>query len=82
MAINPDDVAYSYNVYGYTLYYKGRPIFAAGVDKRSLKRKPHRSNLKLYRDEAELMKNKICSGFIGYGISDLIEKIDNEGGLQ
>ena len=57
------------------LYYKGKPIYGAGILKSA---KCCRSNLKLFKQEAELEKRKICSGFISEYMRMQIEKIDNE----
>lgn len=69
MHINPADVHYEYNTKGYMLYYKNQPIGGAGIDKFA---KGCRSNLKLFRDSAELEKRAILNG---RGRPDMIKEI-------
>ena len=75
MAINPDDVYYTYSTRGYMMYYKGKPIGGAGIAKSA---KGCRSNLKLFKDLAESTKQRICSGFVDAYMKEQIEKIDKE----
>lgn len=73
LKISADDIHYEYNTRGYMLYYKGEPIGGAGILKSA---KGCRSNLKLFKESAELEKWKICSGFISEYMRTQIEKID------
>lgn len=73
--INPNDIHYEYNVQGYMVYYKDKPIYGAGIDKIDKRR---RSNLKLFREEAELVKRQIVNGFMGQDTKDRIKIIDLE----
>ncbi len=75
--MNPKDLNYEYNTKGYMLYYKDHPIGGAGIDKHA---KGCRANLKLFRDLAELEKNKLLSGRGEKRYLDEIRKIDSEHG--
>ena len=57
--INPDDITYTYNKKGYTLYYKGKPVGGAGVDKYA---KGCPSNVWLFQESAKLEKQAILNG--------------------
>lgn len=72
--INANDISYSYNTRGYMLYYKGKPIGGAGIDKNA---KGCRSNLKLFKEQAELDKRAILNGYAKRYL-DVIADIDKE----
>ena len=74
MFINPNDIHYSYNTRGYMMYYKDKPIGGAGISKDA---KGCRANLKLFREQAELEKRRIVSGF-EHRYDKAIQKIEEE----
>lgn len=51
--MNANDLSYSYDTKGYMMYYKGKPIGGAGIDKYA---KGCKANLKLFKEQAELTK--------------------------
>lgn len=73
----PDQLHYEYNTRGYMMYYRGKPIGGAGVDRLA---KVSRSNLKLFRDYAESTKRRMLAGYIDKFMREQIEKIDREEG--
>lgn len=75
MRFKREDFHYSYDTRGYMIYYKGRPIGGAGIDKSA---KGCRSNLKLFRDCADSEVNSICAGYVSQYMLDEIKKIDSE----
>lgn len=72
--INANDISYSYNTKGYMLYYKGKPIGGAGIDKNV---KGCRSNLRLFKEQAEFDKRAIINGYANRYL-DVIADIDKE----
>ena len=72
MKIDEKDISYSYNSRGYMMYYKGQPIGGAGI---AASARGHRSNLKLFRDHAEVTKRSIMRGGETY-MQEQIKKID------
>lgn len=72
--INANDISYSYNTKGYMFYYKGKPIGGAGIDKNA---KGCQSNLKLFKEQAELDKRAILNGYAKRYL-DAIADIDKE----
>lgn len=75
MTINPSDISYAYSTKGYMMYYKGKPIGGAGIDKSA---KGNRGNLKLFKQQAELEKQRILNGIISKYMLKEIQKIDEE----
>lgn len=75
MRFKREDFHYSYDTRGYMIYYKGRPIGGAGIDKSA---KGCRLNLKLFRDYAESEVKSICAGYVSPHMLDEIKKIDSE----
>lgn len=73
--INPNDVHYEYSIRGYMVYYKNKPIYSAWIDKSA---KGCISNLKLFREQAELAKRQIINGFVDQHTRERIETIDRE----
>lgn len=73
--VNESDIHYEYNTRGYMMYYKGKPIGGAGIDRSA---KGCRSNLKLFRDYAESTKRQILAGHIDAHMREAMEKIDEE----
>ena len=69
-----NDISYSYNTKGYMFYYKGKPIGGAGIDKNA---KGCQSNLKLFKEQAELDKRAILNGYAKRYL-DAIADIDKE----
>jgi len=59
MNFDPNELHYEYNTKGYMLFYKGKAIGGAGIDRHA---KGCRSNLTLFRDMAEQDKNAILAG--------------------
>jgi hypothetical protein len=72
--VNANDISYSYNTKGYMFYYKGKPIGGAGIDKNA---KGCQSNLKLFKEQAELDKRAILNGYAKRYL-DAIADIDKE----
>lgn len=72
--VNANDISYSYNTKGYMFYYKGKPIGGAGIDKNT---KGCQSNLKLFKEQAELDKRAILNGYAKRYL-DAIADIDKE----
>lgn len=72
--INPNDIHYAYDTHGYMLYYKDKPIGGAGIDKSA---KGCSANLKLFREQAEIDKQRILNG-IDHRYLVEIERIDKE----
>lgn len=75
MQINPTDIHYSYDSRGYMMYYKDKPIGGAGINKKA---KGCLANVKLFKEQAELEKNRILNGFINSYMLENIRKIDEE----
>lgn len=73
--ISASDIHYEYNTRGYMMYYKGKPIGGAGIDKHA---KGCRSNLALFRNYAESTKRSILAGRIDAHMREAMEKIDSE----
>ena len=73
--INEKDISYSYNTKGYMLYYKNKPIGGAGIDKHA---KGCRSNLKLFREQAEHDKRAILNGYGQKRYLECIDEIEEE----
>lgn len=67
------DISYSYNTRGYMMYYKGEPIGGAGIDKSA---KGCRSNLKLFKEGAEVTKRWLLKGIGDKFMLDAIKAID------
>lgn len=59
--LKPEDVHYEYNTRGYMMYFKDKPIGGAGIAKSA---KGCRSNIKLFKGEAEYDKKALCEGFV------------------
>ena len=74
-AIAESDIHYEYNTRGYMLYYKGKPIGGASIDRNA---KGCRANLKLFRECAESTKRQILAGHIDTYMTEAMEKIDTE----
>lgn len=72
--INPNAITYTYTRNGYMLYYKDRPIGGAGTDNE----KAHLSNLKLYKEQAELEKQRLLNGICNKYMLDAIQEIDSK----
>ena len=72
-----EDISYCYNTKGYMMYYKGKPIGGAGIDKSA---KGCRANLKLFRKLAEMDKQNLLAGHGSKMYLDYIKKIDDERG--
>lgn len=73
MDIKAKDIHYEYTTKGYMLYYKDEPIGGAGIDKYA---KGCRANLKLFKQQAELDKRRILSGYGDKRYMDCIEAIN------
>ena len=73
--MNKSELTYSYGTRGYTVFYKGKPISAVGIDKRS---KGCKSNLKLFKQQAEMEINRILNNCISPFTQKLIYEIDME----
>ena len=73
--IEEKDLWYEYNTRGYMLYYKDRPIGGAGILKSA---KGCRSNLKLFKEEAEMDKRAILKGYGGQRYLEAIAEIQKE----
>lgn len=73
--IEEKDIYYSYNTKGYMLYYKDKPIGGVGIDKHA---KGCRSNLKLFREQAEYDKRAILNGYGEKRYLECIAKIKEE----
>ena len=58
--IDSSFIHYEYNKRGYMLYYKGKSIGGAGIEKSA---KGCRSNLKLFREQAERDIQSIINGY-------------------
>ena len=74
MNINPKDIHYSYDTRGYMMYYKDKPIGGAGISKEA---KGCRANLKLFKEQAEIEKRRIVSGF-EHRYDKVIQEIEEE----
>lgn len=72
--INPNAITYTYNQQGYMLYYKDRPIGGAGTDNE----KAHYSNRKLYKEQAELERQRLLNGLGRKDMLDAIKEIDSK----
>ena len=72
--IRAEDIRYTYDTRGYMMYYKGKPIGGAGIDRSA---KGCRSNLKLFRELAEVTKRNILAGY-EQRMQDEIRKIQQE----
>lgn len=57
--MNASDIHYSYSTRGYMMYYKDQPIGGAGISKYA---KGCRSNLDLFRNQAEATKRALLAG--------------------
>lgn len=75
MKINPKDISYEYSTIGYMMFYKGKPIGGAGIDKNE---KGCVSNLKLFKREAELTRLRLCQGYGDQFMYEQIKKIESE----
>lgn len=75
MNINPQDIHYEYTTRGYMLYYKNRPIGGGGIDKHA---KGCRSNLKLFKEYAEIEKRNLVNGRGSAYMLQAIQNIENE----
>lgn len=73
--INPQDVHYEYDTRGYMLYYKDQPLGGAGISKYA---KGCRSNLKLFKDSAEIEKRNLLNGRGRPDMLEIIERINKE----
>ncbi len=73
--INPNALTYTYSSKGYMLYYKDIPIGGAGTD---TEKKPHRSNVRLYKELAEIDKQRLLNGIGSKLMYDAIREIDNK----
>ena len=73
--INPNALTYTYTSRGYTMYYKGLPIGGAGTD---TEKKPHRSNVRLYKELAEIDKQRLLNGTGSKLMYDAIREIDSK----
>jgi len=73
MKINPADITFQYGHHGYMMIYKGKTIGGAGTQNKSRK---SNSNLKYFREMAELTRRDILSGKIRPDMKFLIEKIN------
>lgn len=71
MGLNPADVTFTYGHHGYTIVYKGIPIGGAGLLNNNQKKK---SNLKLFRQQAETTRRNILDNKMR---SDMRLKIKN-----
>lgn len=68
------DFSYTYDYFGYMIQYKNQNIGGAGVIERSKKLK---SNLKLYKEEAESTISDILQGRIDSHMLEVIKRIDD-----
>ena len=57
------------------MYYKDKPIVGACINKKA---KGCIANVKLFKEQAELEKNRILNGFINSYMLENIRKIDEE----
>lgn len=73
--MNANDLSYSYDTKGYMMYYKGKPIGGAGIDKYA---KGCKANLKLFKEQAELTKKRLLNGHGDKYMRDNILAIDKE----
>lgn len=73
--INPNAITYTCTRNGYMLYYKDRPIGGAGTD---TEKKPHWSNMKLNKEQAELEKQRLLNGIGRKDMLDAIQEIDSK----
>ena len=73
--MNKSELTYSYSTRGYTIFYKGKPIYGVGIDKSA---KGCRSNLRLFKQQAEMEIHRILNNCIGPFTQQLILAIDTE----
>lgn len=74
--MNKSELTYSYGTKGYTIFYKGKPIYGVGIDKSA---KGCKTNLRLFKQQAEMEINKILNNYISPFTQKLITTIDNGG---
>lgn len=74
--MNKSELTYSYGTRGYTVFYKGKPIYGVGIDKSA---KGCKSNLKLFKQQAEMEISNILNNCVGPFTKQLIIAIDNGG---
>ena len=74
--MNKSELTYSYSTRGYTVFYKGKPIYGVSIDKSA---KGCKSNLRLFKQQAEIEINRILNNCIGPFTKQLIIAIDNGG---
>lgn len=73
--INPNAITYTCTSRGYTMYYKDLPIGCAGT---ITEKKPRWTNIRVYRELAEVEKQRLLNG-IGYKhMYDAIREIDSK----
>ena len=68
-----EDINYTYSARGYMMYYKGRPIGAAGIDRYA---RGSRGNMKLFKRAAEVTKRELVAGLGSQYMKDYILAID------
>jgi len=76
--IQKSDITYTYDSFGYMLHYKGVNIGGAGTLGRE---KRVTSNLKFYKDQAEVEKRNILQGRLGR-FRKIIKEIDEKTGVN
>ena len=73
--INPNAITYTCTRQGYMLYYKGIAIGGAGTD---TEKTPRWTNVKLYKEQAEIEKQRLLGGIGRPSMYDAIREIDNK----
>ena len=71
--INPNALTYTYSSVEYKMYYKGIYIGGAGTNKE----KAHYSNRKLFKESAEIEKQRLLNGVGIPSMHDAIREIDS-----
>lgn len=79
MNIQDKDLTFTYNEYGYMLYYKNKPI--GGAEARP--DRPYRgmavvSNRDYYRGQAQLTMNQISQGRVPHYMAEAIKNIEGK----
>lgn len=73
--MNKSELTYSYGTRGYTVFYKGKPIYGVGIHSSA---NGCKANLRLFKQQAEMEINKILNNCINPFMQQLILKIDME----